>query len=347
VSERTPDLIVVGSGLTGLAAAVSAAGQGMRTLILEAEPRAGGFVRSLARATAVPGFPVGLAGVELVERALGRARQFGAQLRTGARVVRLEGDGARSVLHLAGGDRLQAPATVLATGVECFGTRIPGGHEFGGAGVYFDPPDAQAGSFDGLDCCIRGTGPGFVGAIAFLATRCRSLVVLSRPDRLVPGIPGDLLADGQVTFLTGHDIVSALGVHTLETLVLRSRRTGRALMRPVSALFLLGRRVPRAGWLAGTLASDETGYLLTGADAPESDVFPWPLGRARHRHETTLPGVFAAGPVRSGAGSSIEDSLLEGIAAAREASEYLQAWDHDRLLRSAGGRLGARRRISP
>lgn len=318
------DLAVAGGGMAGLAAAVHAAAEGVRVVVLErGEP--GGRVREMARVEAVPGFPVGLTGGELAERAAAQAARFGAELRTGAEVVGLRAERELRTLAVAGGAAVVARAVLVATGTESAAAPVPGSVELAGSGVYFGLPDALPEALRSRDVFVAGEPGAAAEAGLRLARHCRRVVLLLAAP-LPAELAGRLRAAANVAVRPHAEVVEAVGVERVEALLLRDRRTGRTAVRNAAALFVVGAGRPRTGWLGGALALDARGFVSTGV-SPRRGAGAWdawPLARVPFPLETSLPGVFAAGGARCGAGRSLAGRVEEGTAAARQAGAYLE-----------------------
>ena len=332
------DLAIAGGGPAGLAAAIQAAAEGMRTVLLErGEP--GGQAREIARVEAVPGFPVGLTGPELVERAVRQATRFGAELRTHAEAAGLRVDGDARAILLADGTEVAARAVIVATGAE----RPPLPSGFTGAGVYFGVPDALPEAFRCRDVFVAGEPRAAAAAALRLADHCRRVVLLSAGPRRTsaPGAERVHALDAASNVAArAAEVVEVVGVERVEALVLRDPRTGRTAVRAAAALFIAGGGRPRTAWLDGALALDAGGFVATGPRASANPA--WPLPRHAGRLEASVPGVFAAGGARACAGGGVAASVEDGIAAARQAGGYLRGLDHGAArLAGAGAEVGA------
>jgi thioredoxin reductase (NADPH) len=311
------DLAVVGGGMAGLAAALGAAAEGLRVIVLEkGEP--GGEARQVARIETVPGFPVGLTGAELVERALRQATRFGAEVRSTAEVVAVEAGRDALVLRLEGeGKKIAARAVILAMGAERSAPAVPGLREFVGSGVHFGVPEKLPAALCSCDVFVTGEPGAAYEAALKLAARCRSVTLLSSGE--APVHPEGLKAATNLTVRPHAELLEVVGAEGVEALVLRERKSGRTVVRTASALFVIGTEQPRTGWLGGALALDARDFVVTGAA-----VGVWPLARSPFALETSVPGVFAAGAVRGGAGAGLAAVVEEGTAAARQARSYLR-----------------------
>ncbi|MBX6364436.1 MAG: NAD(P)/FAD-dependent oxidoreductase [Gemmatimonadetes bacterium] len=329
------DLAIVGAGAAGLAAAIRAAGDGLRVTVLErGEP--GGSLRELRRLEAVPGHPVGLGGAELAERTAEQARRFGAEIRAGVGVSALQARGAAATLELADASTLVARATLVAVGVDLPRPPVPGLHELRGSGVHFGVPAALPESLCAADVFVTGDVVAAAAAALRLARRCRRVVVLAPGplggDPFPAGLAARLRAARNVSLRPNTEVAEVFGVERVEALALRDRVSGRTRFRNATALFVVGVGEPRTAWLAGTLALDERGFVPTGDDPAAGAA--WPLARRPLPRETSAPGVFAAGSARRGAPGIARASIDDGIAAARAAAAYLRGGTRSRTGRS-------------
>jgi thioredoxin reductase (NADPH) len=321
------DLAIVGGGAAGLAAAVRAAASGARVALLERGPL-GGRVRHLGRVEVATGHPVGLSGREFAERSVALAQRFGAEVRRvevaalrverGSRVLEFAGGSAHAdASTLAGAPTLTARAVILAPGAEPPVLAFPGAREFLGSGIDFAIPDRIPESLHAEAVVVMGESRVAAEGALRLCGDCRSVLLLAGPDQLPAELSRRLEGEPRITVRTNTEIIEAAGVEWIEMLLLRDRRSGRSTVRPAAALFALGLDVPRTAWLAGALALDAGGFIVTGPGV----------------RETSIPGVFGAGCARAGAAPGIAGSLDDGIGAAREALEYLRG-------RAAAGRSG-------
>lgn len=327
------DLAIAGAGMAGLAAAVHAAADGLRVVVVQrGEP--GGMAREMARVETVPGFPVGLGGAELVARAVAQATRFGARIRTGAEVIGLRAEDGARVLRLADGSSVIARAVLVATGAGRAPLPAAGLRAFAGSGVHFAIPHVLPEALRARDVFVIGAPGAVARAAARLAAHCRGVVLLPTGAARCRALPA---GDGQSSVCTPPnvrvwphaEIVEAVGVERLEALVLRDRRTRRTAVRAASALFVLGTGRPLTAWLDGTVARDEPGFVLTGpavaGDAEDRRSLP----RGADPLESSVPGVFAAGAARCGCGRGLAETVEEGMAAARQAGSYLRGIDAD------------------
>jgi thioredoxin reductase (NADPH) len=325
VAASDLDLAVVGAGTTGLAAAIQAAADGLRVALLE-RASFGGRLLGTVRVEMVPGLPVGMTGAEFTARATALAARYGVEMRGGVEAVGLEAEGDRRLLRLGDGAAVAARAVIVATGTEYPPLPTPRLREFTGSGVYFGIPGVLPESLRAHDAFVTGASGAATDAALLLSRVCRAVVLLPAPTSVFPPELAALLRGRQNVLVRPQwEIVEAVGVERLEALVLRHRSTGRSRVRSAAGLFVLGTDRPRTEWLAGVLALDAGGYVLTGADArpiPAAHPGP-PPSRSPLPLETSLPGVFATGGARGTRDCCVETAGAEGIAAARYALTYL------------------------
>lgn len=323
------DLAIVGGGATGLAAAIQAGCDGLRTVLLE-RGSLGGRIREQVLVEVAPGLPLGPTGEEFAAQALSTAIRLGVEIRSAAEVVALEVRGDVKRLGLADGRPVDARAVIVAAGAEYPDLGIPGIREFTGRGVYFGAPVARSQILRDGEVFVTGDPDAATVAAARLAAEgARATIVqVGQPARRRTGgktgeRPGHR---GQVAESPRFRVVEAVGVHRLETLVLRDLRTGRTLFRNASALFVLGIDRPRTGWLEGTLALDARGYVLTGDSLRHATPgrVGCTAGRPRRELESSERGVFAAGGARGVRDCCVESVGVEGVWAARQAFEHVR-----------------------
>jgi len=310
------DIAVVGAGAAGLAAATRAAAEGARVVVLERGVPGGGLLQ-FARVEAVLGYPVGLSGPELVERALVQTRRFGAEVRTGAEVSGLRSHGGALELLLADGSAVTARAAILAMGREPPELPAPGLRAFIGRGVYFGVPPVVPESLESQNVFVAGDPVAAARAALRLSRRCRRVVIVAREGRIAARLPTGLVerlrARAGIGVRQHTEILEVAGVESIEALALRDRRSGKIAFRTAAALFLLGTGAPRTSWLEGALALDPRGAIVT---FPEAVAPVWPLARPPLPKETSHPCVFAAGAVRRRGAEHTEGIIAEGISAA-------------------------------
>ncbi len=315
------DLAVIGGGPGGLAAAVYGASEGLRTLVVEREA-IGGQAGASSLIRNYLGFPRGISGAELAQRAYQQGWLFGAKYVLARDVTNLRASGDERVLTLSDGRELTASAVIIATGARYRRLGIPRLEALVGTGVYyttFDPRLTRA-----QDVFVTGGGNSAGQAAVHLARHARKVTLIVRAESLSKHMSDYLVQQiGQaanVDVRLGCEIVDGSGTTRLESLTIRDLRSGAREVVPASMLFVLIGVQPHTQWLAGTLERDTGGYILTGRDLPDG---AWPSARRPKRYETSMPGVFAAGDVRHGSAKRVASAVGEGSVAVQYVHEYL------------------------
>ena len=320
------DLVVVGAGPAGLSAAVYGASEGLSTLVLESVAM-GGQAGTSSRIRNFLGFPAGVSGGELAERAFQQAWMFGAEFVfiNGATGLSARADGL--VVTLTDGAQVTARAVVLATGVSYRQLDAPGIADLIGAGVFYGSALSEAPAVKDQDVFIAGAGNSAGQAAVYLARSARSVTLLVRADNLAKSMSDYLVkeieAAPRVRVRLQTEVAAARGDRRLTELVLRDRRTCHDETVPAAALFVMIGATPHTGWLPAAVRRDRHGFILTGRDLPSQDPagagrqVPFPL-------ETSLPGVFAAGDVRAGSVKRVASAVGEGSVAIPQIHQHLQ-----------------------
>ncbi|WP_329019287.1 FAD-dependent oxidoreductase [Streptomyces sp. NBC_01601] len=333
------EVMVVGAGPAGLAASVYGASDGLTTVTVDAVAT-GGQAGTSSRIENYLGFPSGISGGELVERAVLQAHKFGARLMVPAQVSGLTPQDDEYIVTFTDGSQTRAGAVVLASGVRYRRLDVPGIDRLEGTSVYYAATVHEASLCQADPVAVVGGGNSAGQAALFLASHA------SKVHLLVRG--GDLNADMSrylVDQVERHpnievhlhtEVRGVSGEERLESLAVEDNATGeRREVRAVALFVFIGAR-PRTDWLRGVLALDEKGFVLTGADAQAAaDATRWDsLGRGPLLLETTLPGVFAAGDVRSGSVKRVASAAGEGAIAIRLVHEHREKTGN--LIRTAG-----------
>jgi thioredoxin reductase (NADPH) len=322
---RDFDLVVVGAGPGGLAAAVYAASEGLSTLVIERES-IGGQAGSSSLIRNYLGFSRGVTGAELAQRAYQQAWIFGTRfvlMRT-ARSIGPGPDG-RHTVEIGDRGEVTARAVVLATGVSYRRLGAPGLEELTGSGVYYGASVAEASGLSGEDVYVVGGGNSAGQAAMHLARFARRVTMVVRGSSLKATMSQYLLdeidAAPNVEVEPQTEVVRATGEGHLERLTLRNRASGEEREVAAAALFvLIGARPPTA-WLPAAVERDERGYVQTGPLVHLYDR--WPLARKPQPHETSLPGVFAIGDVRNGSVKRVASAVGEGSVVIQEVHHHL------------------------
>ncbi len=317
------DLVIIGGGPAGLAAAVYGASEGLRTVMVEREAT-GGQAGQSSRIENYLGFPVGLSGSDLARRATDQARRLGAELLTVQEAVGLEIDGAGRFVRLSGGGVLSANCVLVASGVSYRQLTAPGFAELTGAGIYYGAARAEARACrDQHVVVIGGANSAGQAAVHFsdFATRVTMLV---RADSLAKSMSHYLIdqiaALPNVEVRTDSQAVGAEGRDGhLERLRIRNPDGGETV-EDVDACFVFIGAAPRTDWLDGVVARDERGFILAGPDVAGDG---WPLPRDPYPLETSVPGVFVAGDVRARSIKRVASAVGEGSMAVSLIHQYL------------------------
>jgi thioredoxin reductase (NADPH) len=323
------DVIVVGGGPAGLANAVYAATEGLRVVLVEAIAT-GGQAGTSSLIENYLGFPAGVTGADLAQRAVAQARRFGAELLSGQDVVGLRREDPYRIVTLRDGTELTTFTVVIATGMSARTLDVPGLVPLQGVGVYYGAAMSEAARYRGKQVCVVG-GANSAGQGALFFSRYASKVtMLLRAADLQPTM-SHYLADrirgaANIEVVTGVEVESVTGSNGLESVTVKGAGVDGHATIPTSAMFIFIGVRPHTEAFAGVLERDETGFLVTAADLPQEHGRPrgWTLERPPFAFETNVPGVFAAGDVRSGANRRVAAAVGEGSAAIHSVQRYLR-----------------------
>ncbi|MCW2551368.1 MAG: thioredoxin reductase [Mycobacterium sp.] len=321
------DVVVVGAGPAGLAAAVYGSSDGLITVNME-RIATGGQAGTSSRIENYLGFPGGISGADLAERASLQAAKFGARIMVSADVVRLDSDGGHHQIRLADQAPVVARAVVLAVGARYRKLAVPGIDSFEGNGVYYAATFQEALMCGTGPVVIVGGGNSAGQAAVFLAARVSRVYVVVRGDDLNATMSRYLVDQIQhhprVTVQSSTEVREVHGNGGLTAVVTEDKRTGERHSIETRALFVFIGADPNTSWLAGAIELDDRGYVPTGPAARDSN--PDANQRRTRRHpmmlETSRPGVFAAGDVRSGSVKRVASAVGEGAMAIRQIHEY-------------------------
>jgi thioredoxin reductase (NADPH) len=327
--ERTYDLVVVGAGPAGLGASVYGASEGLSTLALESVAL-GGQAGTSSRIENYLGFPAGLSGFELASRALVQAAKFGARTAVPEEAVRLKREDGYYRIELSEGDEVTGLSVIVATGARYRRLEVPGLERFEGESVHYAATEAEAQRCEGEEVAVVGGGNSAGQAALFLAGRTRKVYLLIRGEDLAKSMSRYLVdrltAAEKVELLANTEVRELLGEDRLKGIAVEDNRPGARRTLGARALFVFIGAEANTGWLRGTVDLDERGFVLTGAELYGSalDEEAW-RGRSREPFllETSLPGVFAAGDVRSGSIKRCASAVGEGSMAVKFVHQYL------------------------
>jgi thioredoxin reductase (NADPH) len=323
------DLVVVGGGPAGLGAAVYGASEGLRTLMVE-RVATGGQAGQSSRIENYLGFPDGVSGAQLTDRARRQATKFGAEILTTREVVGLEVHGSARTVRFSDGTTIDAHTVILATGVSYRQLDAPGLAEFTGAGVFYGSALTEATACADNDVFIVGGANSAGQAAVYLARRARSVTILLRAPSLRKSMSHYLIQEIEaipnITVRACTEVIEAHGNGHLEQLTLLDRNTGSKETIDAQYVFIFIGAAPLTDWLDGVVLRDERGFVLAGPDLPLAGQRPkgWPLDRLPYHLETSVPGVFVAGDVRAESAKRVASAVGEGAMAVMLVHRYLE-----------------------
>ena len=314
---RLNDLVVVGAGPAGLAAAVYGASEGLDVLVLESGSP-GGQAGSSSRIENYLGFPTGISGLDLTVRAYAQAQKFGAQIMIAKGATGLACDPQPYAVQIDGGRPVRARAVIIATGAAYRKPDLENLSLFEGAGVYYGATPMEAQLCAREDVVVVGGGNSAGQAAVFLAQTARRVYVLVRGNGLADMMSRYLIRriedNPAIELLVRTEVVALEGDGHLERIRWRDNRTRSVETRDVRHLFVMTGAVPNTGWLASCLTLDDKGFIKTGSSLSQDDLTSagWRLPRPPHLLETSRPGVFAVGDVRAGNIKRVASAVGEG-----------------------------------
>ena len=305
------DVVIVGAGPAGLAAAVYGASEGLRTLVVEREAP-GGQAATSSRIENYLGFPSGVSGDELARRALQQARRLGAEILVTRSITRI--DTATRRLHLDGGDVLRGRTIILACGVAWRHLAVEGFDRLAGKGIFYGAARSEAASVHGVDIHLIGAGNSAGQAALFFANHARSVTILCRSGGLEKSMSryliDQLVARPNIRTLYEAEVVAAHGEVALEAIDVRNRVTGETTRLESGSVFIFIGADAETAWLPPEIALDPRGFVLTGPDVAAGGA--WELERDPYLLETSAPGIFACGDVRYGPVKRVAAAVGEG-----------------------------------
>ena len=317
------DVVVVGAGPAGLAAAVYGASEGLRTIVIEREAP-GGQAGTSSRIENYLGFPAGVSGEELASRALQQAWRLGAEVLVTRTITRI--DAATRQLHLDGGDVLRARTIILACGVSWRQLEAEGFERLAGKGISYGAARSDAATAHGLDVHVVGAGNSAGQAALHFSHHARSVTVLCRGDTLEKSMSRYLVeqleARSNIAVLYRTEAVAAHGDDSLEAIEIRNGVDGETRRLDSNGLFIFIGADAETAWLPPEIATDPRGYVLTGSDV--RDAGRWGLDRDPYLLETSVPGIFASGDVRFGPVKRVASAVGEGSMAIAFIHQYLK-----------------------
>ena len=311
------DLVIVGAGPAGLAAAVYGCSEDLDVLVLESNAP-GGQAGTSSRIENYLGFPTGVSGQELAGRAALQALKFGAEIAVARSVRRLDCERRPYVVELSNGESVKARAVIIASGVQYRKPESTGLERFEGVGVYYAATLMERQLCRDEDVIIIGGGNSAGQAAVFLARNVRSVLILVRGRGLADTMSRYLISrieqTPNVTVRPFRKVVGVEGKEQLERVRIQDVRTGETQTLSIRHVFVMTGANPNTAWLRGCVALDEKGFVRTGTDLRRDDLVHWPLVRAPYVLETSAPGVLAVGDVRSGSTKRVAGAVGEGSA---------------------------------
>lgn len=314
------DVVVVGAGPSGLAAAVYAASEGLNVLVLETHAP-GGQAGSSSKIENYLGFPTGISGQELAGRAFTQAQKFGAEVMIARSAVKLACDRKPYAVEIEGETRIPARTIVIATGAQYRKLPLLNLSQFEGNGVYYSATFMEAQLCNDEEVIVVGGGNAAGQAAVFLAQKARHVHLLVRGEGLADTMSRYLIRRIEehpaITLRARTEIAALQGNGRLEGVMWKNNQTGATETRDLRHVFIMTGAAPNTRWLDGCIATDEKGFIKTGRDLQPEDLADakWPLSRPPFILETTLPGVFAVGDVRCGNMKRVAAAVGEGSAA--------------------------------
>ncbi|MEX0698916.1 MAG: FAD-dependent oxidoreductase [Acidimicrobiia bacterium] len=324
----TYDLVIVGGGPAGLAAAVYATSEGLKTLLAE-EEAPGGQAGQSSKIENYLGFPSGLSGADLAHRAVTQARRFGTEMLVPVKATGLSRNDPYRVVQLDGVGEVNCKALLVASGVSYRMLGVEGADRFLGAGIFYGASAVEAQRYQGERVAVVGGGNSASQAALYLAGFAREVYMLVKGDSLDSSMSAYLVkrieSTPNITVILRSQVVAALGDNRLRSVTVETLDGVHQQDVDVSAAFVLIGQQPRTEWLSGLVARDERGFIVTGAEAITMRGFDrWPLARPPYPLETNIPGVFAAGDVRAGSTKRVASATGEGAMAVRFVHQHLE-----------------------
>ncbi len=326
-SSNMYDVVIIGAGPAGLAAAVYAGSEGLKTLLIE-KHSPGGQAGTSSRIENYLGFPKGLSGSELTRRAVAQATRFGIEFLTPQEVLRLSSADQYKTVHLADGAEIHTRSIIITTGVSYRTLETKGIAGLTGAGVYYGAANVEAAQFRGKQVFVIGGGNSAGQAALHLSKFAANVFIVIRKKDLTSTMSSYLIDQiartENVALLAESEVIEAQGSEHLEALVLQTAG-GERYTKSADALFIMIGARPYTDWIQSGIMKDDRGFIVTGRDLRTSEKFNggWKLKRDPYLLETCCPGIFAAGDVRAGAMNRVASAVGEGAMAVSFVHQYL------------------------
>jgi thioredoxin reductase (NADPH) len=322
------DVLIIGAGPAGLAASVYGSCEGLKTLLIE-KSNPGGQASSSARIENYLGFPTGLSGAELTHRAMAQTLRFGTEVLTPKEVKNISLQDGYKIIEMTDGSEVHSKTIVIATGVQYKKLEVPGIDNFTGAGVYYGSASVEAHACRNEIVYLVGGGNSACQAALHMSKFAKEVNILIRRDAL-KDVAASYLAENisktpNIKVLPHTEVIRAKGNKILDNITLKNSKTGEEDTVPAKALFIYIGTNPGTDWLNGTVMKDGKGFIITGSELMKNKSFHtfWKLEREPYMPETSIPGIFASGDVRSSAMTGISSAVGEGSMAIRFVRKYL------------------------
>lgn len=328
-SQELYDVVIIGAGPAGLAAAVYGGTEGLKTLMIE-KKAPGGQAGTSSRIENYLGFPSGLSGSDLTRRALTQAQRFGVELLSPCQVVDIKTKDNYKILSLSNGPEIKAHTVVISTGVDYRTLDVKGIKELTGAGVYYGSATAEVHSCKGKNVFIVGGGNSAGQAAMYLSGFAKNVFIVIRRDSLNATMSHYLIDQinltNNITVITNSAISEAIGKNKLECITIKNNVTDEQKTEQAGALFIFIGARPVTDWIKLNIYKDAKGFIETGRDLFKFETFKkvWKLDRDPYLLETCIPGIFCAGDVRAGAMNRVASAVGEGAMAIKLIHEYLE-----------------------
>jgi thioredoxin reductase (NADPH) len=321
------DVVIVGAGPSGLGSAVYAASEGLEVIIVETTAP-GGQAGSSSKIENYLGFPSGISGHDLATAAYAQAQKFGAKVMVARSATRLECGRRPYAIDVDQGERIEGRIVIIASGAEYRKLSIPDVERFEGSGIYYSATPMEGKLCAGEEVVVVGGGNSAGQAAVFLAAQAKHVHVLVRASGLSDSMSRYLInrieQHPRITLHVRTQVVAVAGNSHLENVTWRHADNGESVSSPIRHLFVMAGAVPNTRWLEGCVALDDKGFIKTGGDLIPEDLVRWPLSRPPYLLETSLPGVFAIGDVRSGNLKRVASAVGEGSIAVALAHRVLR-----------------------
>jgi len=325
LTQRVYDLVIVGGGPAGLAAAVYASSEGLTTAVIDASAP-GGQAGTSSKIENYLGFPTGISGADLANRAILQAQKFGAQFSSPTQVARLEFENDQAVVWLDDGEHVSTRCLLIATGAEYRKLDVPQREQFEGLGVYYAATSTEAQLCRGSEVIVVGGGNSAGQAVMFLSDHTPHVLLLLRNGDLRKSMSSYLVdrieGAANIEVLPDAEISHMLGDQRLEVVEIKNHRTGETRTVRTSAVFTFIGAIPCTEWLPVEIETDSKGFVKTGRLVSSSPY--WTADREPFLLETSRPGIFAAGDVRLGSTKRVASAVGEGAMAVQFVHEYLR-----------------------